>query len=134
MKPMIFRLKVTLVGVQGFDVTLLEAGAQPGGLVAGWKTPGGRSVEVGIHGTMSVQILPSWHEFPPFLLPAVAIQGRFFAFEYDLSVDVLCELSAGFWYPYKNIFSLVDELGLQPFTKWTKSAQFSPAGLEVNTM
>ena len=36
--------------MQGFDVTLLEAGAQPGGLVAGWQTPGGRSVEVGIHG------------------------------------------------------------------------------------
>ncbi|KAG6547599.1 hypothetical protein Mapa_011048 [Marchantia paleacea] len=36
---------------QGLDVTLLEAGPQPGGLVAGWKTPAGRSVEVGIHGT-----------------------------------------------------------------------------------
>ena len=35
---------------QGYDVTLLEAGAYPGGLVAGWKTPGGRSVEAGIHG------------------------------------------------------------------------------------
>jgi uncharacterized protein with NAD-binding domain and iron-sulfur cluster len=44
---------VGLVDFQGFDVTLLEAGAQPGGLVAGWKTPGGRSVEVGIHGTHS---------------------------------------------------------------------------------
>lgn len=40
-------------------------------------------------------------------------------------------VSPGFWYPYKNIFSLVNELGLQPFTQWTKSAQFSPAGLEV---
>lgn len=29
---------------QGYDVTLLEAGAYPGGLVAGWKTPGGRSL------------------------------------------------------------------------------------------
>jgi len=49
-------------------------------------------------------------------------------------VAAVCERFAGFWYPYKNIFSLVDELGLQPFTKWTKSAQFSPAGLEVNMM
>ncbi len=36
--------------LQGYEVTLLEAGAQPGGLVAGWKTASGRSVEVGIHG------------------------------------------------------------------------------------
>ncbi|KAA3462813.1 Phytoene desaturase 3 [Gossypium australe] len=28
----------------------------------------------------------------------------------------------GFWYPYKNIFSLVDELGIKPFTSWTRSA------------
>ncbi|MGB3510239.1 MAG: NAD(P)-binding protein [Microcoleaceae cyanobacterium] len=34
---------------QGYDVTLVKAGPYPGGLVAGWKTPGGRSVEVGIH-------------------------------------------------------------------------------------
>ena len=56
---------------QGYDVTLLEAGAYPGGLVAGWKTAGGRSVEAGIH---------------------------------------------GFWYPYRNIFALIDELGINPFT------------------
>jgi hypothetical protein len=43
-----------------------------------------------------------------------------------------CCGAAGFWYPYKNIFSLVGELGIQPFTQWTKSAQFSPAGLEVS--
>ncbi|ERT06036.1 pyridine nucleotide-disulfide oxidoreductase family protein [Lyngbya aestuarii BL J] len=73
---------------QGYDVTLLEASSHAGGLVAGWKTPGGRSVEAGIH---------------------------------------------GFWYPYKNIFSLVDELGLKPFTPWTRSAQYSPAGLEVES-
>jgi uncharacterized protein with NAD-binding domain and iron-sulfur cluster len=72
--------------LQGYEVTLLEAGAQPGGLVAGWKTASGRSVEVGIH---------------------------------------------GFWYPYQNIFSLVDELGLEPFTTWTRSAQYSPNGLET---
>lgn len=46
-------------------------------------------------------------------------------------IEMLHIFLAGFWYPYKNIFALVDELGLKPFTQWTKSAQFSPAGLEV---
>ncbi len=73
---------------QGYDVTLLEAAPYPGGLVAGWKTPGGHSVEGGIH---------------------------------------------GFWYPYNNIFSLVRELGLNPFTPFTRSSQYSPAGLEVES-
>jgi uncharacterized protein with NAD-binding domain and iron-sulfur cluster len=39
----------------------------------------------------------------------------------------------GFWYPYRNIFALMDELGLQPFTPWTRSSQYSPAGLEVES-
>ncbi|GAP98760.1 hydroxysqualene dehydroxylase [Leptolyngbya sp. NIES-2104] len=73
---------------QGYAVTLLEAGGYPGGLVAGWKTAQGRSVEAGIH---------------------------------------------GFWYPYRNIFALVDRLGLKPFTDWTRSSQYSPAGLEVES-
>lgn len=64
-KCILFSLGCTMslvFALQGFDVTLLEAGAQPGGLVAGWKTPGGRSVEVGIHGTGSSPVQPplSW--------------------------------------------------------------------------
>ncbi|BAZ38259.1 amine oxidase [Calothrix sp. NIES-4101] len=73
---------------QGYDVTLLEAGAYPGGLVAGWKTAGGKSVEAGIH---------------------------------------------GFWYPYRNIFALINELEINPFTTWTRSSQYSPFGLEVES-
>lgn len=73
---------------QGYDVTLLEASPYPGGLVAGWTTAEGRSVEGGIH---------------------------------------------GFWYPYRNIFDLVRTLGLHPFTPFTRSSQYSPAGLEVES-
>ena len=73
---------------QGYDVTLLEAAPYPGGLVAGWKTPGGKSVEGGIH---------------------------------------------GFWYPYRNIFNKVKQLKLDPFTRFTRSSQYSPAGLEVES-
>ncbi len=74
------------LATQGYDVTLLEAGAHPGGLVAGWQTAAGRSLEAGIH---------------------------------------------GFWYPYRNIFGLVDHLGLKPFTPWTRSTQYSRAGIEA---
>ena len=76
------------LALQGYDVTLLEAGPVPGGLVAGWKTEAGRSVEAGVH---------------------------------------------GFWYPYRNIFSLVRELGISPFTPFTRSSQYSPSGLEVES-
>ncbi len=37
----------------------------------------------------------------------------------------------GFWYPYQNIFSLVEELKLKPFTPFTRSHQYSPHGLET---
>ncbi len=73
---------------QGYDVTLLEASPQAGGLVAGWQTEKGRSVEAGIH---------------------------------------------GFWYPYQNIFRLIRELKLNPFTAFTRSNQYSPYGLETES-
>ena len=34
----------------GVKVTILDASENPGGLSAGWRTPGGRSVEAGIKG------------------------------------------------------------------------------------
>ncbi|CAL9782689.1 unnamed protein product [Musa acuminata subsp. burmannicoides] len=37
----------------------------------------------------------------------------------------------GFWRPYRNIFSVIDELGIQCFTNWMSSALYSPAGMEV---
>jgi uncharacterized protein with NAD-binding domain and iron-sulfur cluster len=74
------------LSIQGYQVTLLEAGAYPGGLVAGWQTAEGRALEAGIH---------------------------------------------GFWYPYRNIFALIDHLGLKPFTDWTRSTQYSPEGVEA---
>eukprot|EP01026_Neomeris_dumetosa_P068523 TRINITY_DN6713_c0_g1_i4.p1 TRINITY_DN6713_c0_g1~~TRINITY_DN6713_c0_g1_i4.p1 ORF type:complete len:540 (+),score=73.11 TRINITY_DN6713_c0_g1_i4:110-1729(+) len=38
----------------------------------------------------------------------------------------------GYWYPYFNIFSLCNELQIQPFTDWTPSDQYSPHGLVVD--
>lgn len=41
-------------------------------------------------------------------------------------------LVVGYWRPYKNIFGLVDELGITPFTNWTAPAHYSVDGLEVD--
>ena len=40
----------------------------------------------------------------------------------------------GYGRSFKNIFNLVDELGIKPFTNWTKSAQYSEEGLEVSNV
>lgn len=75
--------------IEGISVTLIDAAASVGGLVAGWKTRNGRDVEVGIH---------------------------------------------GMWRPYYNLFHLVKrQLGLDPFTDWTKSSQRSPKGKVVES-
>ena len=37
----------------------------------------------------------------------------------------------GYWGAYYNIFALCASLGLQPFTDWTPSHQYSYQGLEV---
>ena len=39
----------------------------------------------------------------------------------------------GFWYPYRNIFNLVEQLNLNPFTSFTRSHQYSPHGLEAES-
>ncbi|GAX73691.1 hypothetical protein CEUSTIGMA_g1142.t1 [Chlamydomonas eustigma] len=71
---------------QGYNVTLLEASPNPGGLASGWRTASGREVEAGMK---------------------------------------------GFWYQYKNIFALLEELELSewPLTSWTTSGFWSPRGL-----
>lgn len=77
-------LHLSRVGL--YDVTLLEAGAAVGGLVAGFED-GGRPTEIGIHGA---------------------------------------------WRPYRNLFRVCDELGVRPFTGWTRSDSFSPRGRETS--
>lgn len=74
-----------------------------------------------------------FHMFKDFnLYPRVKNGVCSFSFNFSFLIDLnpLCT-SAGFWYPYRNIFSLADELGIQPFTKWTRSAFYSPEGVEV---
>ncbi|CAN0298976.1 unnamed protein product, partial [Hapterophycus canaliculatus] len=41
---------LTEAGEGSYDVTLLDASPNPGGLSAGWRTAGGRAVEAGIKG------------------------------------------------------------------------------------
>ncbi len=42
----------------GVKVTILDASETPGGLSAGWRTPGGRSVEAGIKGYITLSLHP----------------------------------------------------------------------------
>mmetsp|Transcript_10302 Transcript_10302/g.28093 ORF Transcript_10302/g.28093 Transcript_10302/m.28093 type:complete len:554 (-) Transcript_10302:461-2122(-) len=70
----------------GYNTTLLDAQANPGGLSSGFRTKKGQAVEAGMK---------------------------------------------GFWYSYKNIFKLIEELNLPewPLTDWTTSGFWSPKGL-----
>jgi uncharacterized protein with NAD-binding domain and iron-sulfur cluster len=45
---------------QGYNVTLLDAAPNPGGLSAGWRTPQGRAVEAGIKGFWYQVIALRW--------------------------------------------------------------------------
>lgn len=47
------------------------------------------------------------------------------------SNSLIVSLHIGFWHPYRNIFALVDELGISPFTGWNKAAYYSTEGLAV---
>lgn len=38
----------------------------------------------------------------------------------------------GWWRVYNNLFRLCDELGIKPFTTWTRSDSFSPFGKETS--
>lgn len=49
----------------------------------------------------------------------------------DCLISNLCLFSLGFWNPYQNILSLVNELGITPFTNKIRSALYSTEGLEV---
>lgn len=40
-------------------------------------------------------------------------------------------MQTGFYHPFRNIFNLIDELNIKPFTSWMTSAQYSRNGLEV---
>ena len=107
---------------QGYDVTLLDASPNPGGLSAGWRTPQGRAVEAGIKvrrgggsRRLSQQLLALAPEGAP--LSAAAYPHRHLQ---------------GFWYQYANIFALIDELGLDRdavLTPFTTSGFWSPRGL-----
>lgn len=45
---------LTEAGEGAYDVTLLDANPNPGGLSAGWRTAGGRAVEAGERGAAEV--------------------------------------------------------------------------------
>jgi hypothetical protein len=54
--------------------------------------------------------------------------GILLEFEQHLFAILLCTWSVGFWYSYKNIFKLIEELNLPewPLTDWTTSGFWSP--------
>lgn len=45
---------------------------------------------------------------------------------------VFAVTSHGTWRPYSNVFNVCDELGIKPFTDWTRSDSFSPLGKETS--
>jgi uncharacterized protein with NAD-binding domain and iron-sulfur cluster len=67
---------------QGYDVTLLDAAQNPGGVSAGWRTKEGRAVEAGVKGF--------WYQY-----------SNIFALlkELDIEWPLTDYLTSGFWSP-----------------------------------
>jgi len=103
----------------GVKVTILHASETPGGLSAGWRTPGGRSVEAGIKGYITT-------------VPPPTASARSACTPRDGTPGIILCACCRFWYQYSNINALVGELGIDnPFTEWTRSSFWAPDGLQV---
>ena len=93
---------------QGYDVTLLEAGPYPGGLVAGWQTSAGKSVEAGIHGFWVAMITGQpWLGLAEWVIHSFIDIGkcrRYYRLAMDQSLHLLCKVV---W-----VVILVSRLGL----------------------
>ena len=143
---------------QGYAVDVLEASPNPGGLVAGWTTAQGRCA--GMLAAPAVgPPLPgprqeaSTAALPPMGRPLRAGAPRM-AFTASGPATGAVARPCCAWaiasrprtllnlvspsshkaltrQARRNIFKLIEELGLDPFTDWTPSNQYSPEGLEV---
>ena len=122
----------------GYDVKLLDAAANPGGLSAGWRTKEGKAVEAGMKGF--------WYEVCPLLTPlkswasmiAVHPKQTCSSGHQPLTPAAGARrhgslLSVHVPVQYPNIFGLVKELNIpNPFTPFSTSGFWTRDGLSVS--